>query len=292
MKLVEDIFDEEDIEFVTATREEERKFIEKNKKDFSDAIIGRGENYYNIGAVENVKKIGARYYSVVHGQDEYNVEIINKKDDGIIASCTCPCYYPCKHIYATLIKIVKEEYKEINILPIVKRKEINVLEMLKTIPADNLKEFIITSYALGDTKIDTEAISHAFPKFAPKQSYEYYYNSLYNKYAFEEEIIYLVDKFIQEAKEYLEQEEFYEVFKIIKAIIAIYVDTDVLKKEYNHIENFYTLGMFLRIAYRKGDKKLKKEINCWKDVIQKNNYYKNYYLEDMLILLQQEICKN
>ena len=44
--------------------------------------------------------------------------------------------------------------------------------------------------------------------------------------------------------------------------------------------------MLLRIVYRKADENTKKDVLEWQDKLKKDNYYNNYYLEDVILSLK------
>ena len=49
--------------------------------------------------------------------------------------------------------------------------------------------------------------------------------------------------------------------------------------------------MYLRILYRKANDELKKEVEKWIKTLVDNNYYDNYYLEDIIITAQNVALK-
>lgn len=79
-----------------------------------------------------------------------------------------------------------------------------------------------------------------------------------------------------------------EVFKIVKSIVNAYHDSKNL-----NIDDYFTdilpnIGMYLGIAYRKSGEAIKHQIVNWMDELEKQNYYENYYLED--IIKKVRIC--
>ena len=44
--------------------------------------------------------------------------------------------------------------------------------------------------------------------------------------------------------------------------------------------------MYLRVSYRKGDNIVQEEVNSWIEELEKDNYYNNYYLEDIILSLK------
>ena len=86
----------------------ENNIIKDNEYEFNDTIIKRGKNYYENGMVLSVIKSNNRYVAKVVGSvdEPYTVNVeYDEEDDYYDYDCTCPCEYPCKHIYAVLMSI-------------------------------------------------------------------------------------------------------------------------------------------------------------------------------------------
>lgn len=87
----------------------------ENWKDlFSPQILDRGLDYYDAGAVVQIKAVKDGFHAVVEGSEDYRVKI--KMEDGIIRDMWCSCPYAedgsyCKHMAAVLYEI-EEEYGE------------------------------------------------------------------------------------------------------------------------------------------------------------------------------------
>lgn len=85
----------------------------KVKNIFSSWIYTRGRRYYNRDAVTKLRfdLESNSWKSIVIGSDPYFVELTIQDDDIASHSCTCPAhnsYGECKHIVATLLKIINE----------------------------------------------------------------------------------------------------------------------------------------------------------------------------------------
>ena len=52
------------------------------------------------------------------------------------------------------------------------------------------------------------------------------------------------------------------------------------------VDYFATIGMYLRIIYRKGDEDAKDLLLAWIGILEKNNYYDNVYLEDAVLSIK------
>ena len=81
--------------------------------EFPSQIISRGEDYYNNGYVINCVQYDDDFYATVTGSNNncYDVTIYTDDYELIDFECTCPCEYPCKHIYATLMTIDNGDYR-------------------------------------------------------------------------------------------------------------------------------------------------------------------------------------
>ena len=80
-------------------------------------------------------------------------------------------------------------------------------------------------------------------------------------------------------------QEFEESFKIIIAIINAYADTNKLNFDSYIVEQFPTLGMFLRIINRKGNERTKIDMDSWLVELKSLNYHNNLYLEDIVEMI-------
>ena len=94
-----------------ATFEETFKFdLFKDDIDskFRKDVVNKGNDYFNLGRVLFLEKVGDRYYAVVGGKSLYVVIIKYEEDKKeTIVYCSCPCDFRCKHIYA-VIKAIRE----------------------------------------------------------------------------------------------------------------------------------------------------------------------------------------
>ena len=143
------------------------RMIKQWKELFKAHILERGLNYYEMGAVNSLKRTDRGYTAEVEGSEEYQVEI--ELEDEYISDMTCDCPYAydgnnCKHMAAVLyeiengkadttfnkdlsneIRAKKQELKEtIDIIPIEDLKN-----MLLEISYEdvNLQNIILTKYA-------------------------------------------------------------------------------------------------------------------------------------------------
>lgn len=93
-------------------RPDSNELLNNTKKfedSFNSVIIERGKNYYKEGRVKlKVIKNFEEYHSQVKGSEDniYDIDISFSGDGKSLKyKCNCPCEFPCKHVYATLLEI-------------------------------------------------------------------------------------------------------------------------------------------------------------------------------------------
>ena len=265
---------------------EEEDLIDELEDEFSYQIQERGKDYYHSGNIVLCCKHDNKYYAKVRGtNDKPYIVRIEITEDGVDYDCTCPCTYPCKHEYAVLMAITNQEYSDIELKPELKEKKDTLQNVIKQIPAEEIKEYLLSPKGQDYVCFEMGAFEEYFRKYYPSQSYEYYYNSLYNALAVDGEYIELVDTYVNKIRQYISNQEFEESFKIFRSIISAYNDTNTLNVEPYIVTQFPTLGMLLRIIYRKCDEKTKQDLQSWIIELENNNYYNNLYLEDIVVMI-------
>ena len=199
---------------------EEEDLLDEVDDDFGYQIKERGIDYYNSGNIILCCKSNNKYYAKVRGTNDkpyiVNVEIT---DDGVDYNCTCPCEYPCKHEYAVIMAITNQEYSTVDLKPEMKEKKDTLQNVLKQIPAEEIKEYLLSPKGSDYVCFEMGAFEEYFRKYYPNQSYEYYYNNLYNSLAMDGDYDEIVDSYVNKIKQYISNQEFDESFKIIIAII-------------------------------------------------------------------------
>ena len=155
---------------------------------------------------------------------------------------------------------------------------------MEKIPADELKKYMLSDEGLDNVSVNMKAFNEHFRNYLPQQSYEYYYNNLYNSLVLDDGYENRIEDYLSDAREYLKDDNFSETFKIVKSIIEAYYDSQI--NEEDELDLLNKLGMLLRIVYRKADENTKKDVLEWQDKLKKDNYYNNYYLEDVILSLK------
>ena len=78
------------------------------KSHISQAIVERGQEYYNDQAVKDLTELNrGQYMAIVKGTEDYEVDVtIDKKREVTHLFCTCPYDGDvCKHVVALLLAI-------------------------------------------------------------------------------------------------------------------------------------------------------------------------------------------
>ena len=244
---------------------------------FSDEIISRGEKYYDEGRVTKVNKLGNVFVASVSGCDDYTVRVVANEEETLM-SCDCPYEDNCKHEYATLLAIENNDYEEKELKSYVPAKKLSEEDLIKKIPAEALKKYILSDKGLANTDFDMDDLEKTFIEYVPKQEYDYYYNNLYNCYLLKDEFFELYDSYYDEIRTYIDASDYLQAFNVIKSIIEVSHDLDI-----DIVPDLPELGMYFRIAYRKASKEIKKEIEKYVMSLIFHQYYNNCYLEDMIV---------
>lgn len=268
---------------------EEEDLLNEVQDNFSYQVKERGKDYYYSGNIVSCSKNNNKYYAKVSGTSDkpYIVKVEIKKD-GVEYDCTCPYDFPCKHEYAVLMAITNKEYLNIELKPELKEKKDTLQNILKKIPAEEIKKYLLSSKGVNYVCFEMKSFEDYFKKYYPNQTYEYYYNNLFNALVLDVNYENMIDSYINKIRQYVSNQEFLESFKILKSIINAYNDTNKLNFDDYIINQFPNLGMLLRIIYRKCDFSLRKDIKNWTLELESKNYYNNLYLEDIVIMMNLE----
>ena len=281
--LSNDLAKDEDIEIVI----DESELLEEYKDKWSYTIQKRGEDYYYSNNVLKVCKTKNKYIAKVAGSSNVPYEVtFEVTPNDIDFSCSCPCSFPCKHEYAVLMAISEGSYENVELKQSIKEKDSNIMELIKEIPAEELKEYLLSPIGKDKVVFENNTFNKYFRKYLPAQTYEFYYNNLYNSLVLNDNYEYKIKTYLDRVKQYISGNDFKEVIKIIRAIIQAYKDTNNINFDEYFTDILPSIGMYLRVSYRKGDDIVKGEVNSWIEELKKDNYYNNYYLEDIILSLK------
>ena len=123
------------------------KILENCNFDFSSEIMTRGNKYYVDGNVLQCFKVNDGFIAKVKGSADkiYTVHInIDPLDEYVEYECDCPYEDNCKHEYATLIAINYGDYEIANLKPEITEKSESILNIIKSVPAEEIKEYLLT----------------------------------------------------------------------------------------------------------------------------------------------------
>ena len=289
-KIAEEVIEENQTEtemLPEFLKKETVRLIKDEMEEFEYQIQNRGKDYFSKGRVKSLVKSGNTYIAKVSGTTDYDVKIsIDVDDEYVHYECDCPYEWPCKHEYAVMLAILNKEYSEVELKPEIEKKTLTIEELIKLIPAEDLKNYIITSLPTRAVRFEKELLEEKFAKYIPIQSYEYYYNKLYNSIILDYNYDFILSEYIKTIKSLLNAKKYVEVFSIIKAIIEVSNDTKQLEKWNKLNELFPLIGMNLRIVYRKSSDDQKNIINKWIEKLESNDYYENIYLEDIVLTIK------
>ncbi len=256
------------------------------KNDFEYLIKKRGEEYYNSDKIKSLVKSENEYYAKVMGSNGfcYNVKFIIEYNN-VYYDCNCPYNGHCKHEYAVLLAINDKMYNEVTLLPTITENKETMIEIIKKIPADELKKYFLSKEGQENVWFNIDAFETNFRKFYPMQEYEYYYNNLYNTIILNNDYEFLVNDYFKIIESYFKGLEFFEAFKIIKSIIEAFYKANILDDDFLN-NNFNKIGMYLRIIYRKSNLFTRDIMDKWVSELKEKNYYNNLYLEDIILSIK------
>lgn len=262
-----------------------KKLAEKYEELFQSQIISRGKEYYEDGKVLSVYKSDYKYIAKVEGSDyeEYNV-IIELKNGEIDMQCSCPYEDNCKHEYATLMAIDNKDYTKINLLPIVDGEQYDIKDIIDNMPQEEVREYLF-NLINNSTEYTQRLFIERFEDYLPERSKEFFYNTLYNDFILDMPM-FNVEKFMRLARKNVENGKYSYAFDIVSAIIDAAKESDFEDDEDILFDEYGKMGMIIRIAYRKGNKTVKKNINKWIDKIKDNACYNDIFLEDMILTIK------
>ena len=262
-------------------RKYKSNLIRKYGKYFTETIKQRGLEYYKNNKVVICQKINNKYIAKVTGSNyNYHKVTIEFIDGDINMSCTCPCDFNCKHEYATLITIKNRGYQIIHLKTKIKRKKEPLSKTIKKIPAKELKEYFCKDIS-NLIDFDKEKFETKFINYFPSQSYNYYYNSLYNSILLKDDYIIIIKKYNTEAMSKINAHKYCEAFVIIKAIVNALIDTEKLDSV-EILNLFSTIRVLQHVIIKNANQDLIKDIKNWFKYIIKNKCFNSFVLDSFV----------
>lgn len=246
--------------------------LKKYSNLFNETIKKRGFDYYKANKVIYCRRIHNKYVSHVYGSYDNNYKVIIEfVGNTLNLSCTCPCNFNCKHEYATLLAIKNHEYQTVKLKKQINKYHEPLAKEIQKIPAKELKEYFSKNISnlVNFSKNDFE---ETFSKYLKAQSYNYYYNNLYNAIITKENYSLLIYKYKDDIIKCLNGTKYRSAFNIIKAIINAFADTDTI----NSLDAFKTiesLSSYQYLILKKANYKLNQDIKSWHQYIKRNKYF-------------------
>ena len=246
--------------------------LKKYNNLFNETIKKRGLDYYKENKVIYCQKIHNKYIAKVYGSYDNNYKVIIEfVGNTLNLSCTCPCEFNCKHEYATLLAVKNREYQTVKLKKEINKYRETLYNEIQKIPAKELKEYFSKNLSnlVNFNKNDFE---ETFSKYLKGQSYNYYYNNLYNTIITNENYSLLIYKYKDDIINRLVGHNYRDAFNIIKAIINAFIDTDKI----NSIDVFKTiesLSSYQYLIVKEADFKLIQDIKSWYKYIKRNKYF-------------------
>ena len=256
------------------------ELIDEELESFEYQILKRGREYYDDGNVVSVINADDKFIASVEGNDLYDVEINIDLEGGFITKrCDCPYDFPCKHEVAVLLAIKNHKYEVVKLKEYVPKNDITISELIGTIPAEDIKKFLM-DFSDDNFLLDGNDIREKFCSYLPIQSYEYYFNRIYNSIVLKK---FSLTDYMELCKKMMNRPIYVEALNIIRALVGALHELNTLNIL---VDYFATIGMYLRIIYRKGDEDAKDLLLAWIGILEKNSYYDNVYLEDAILSIK------
>ena len=255
--------------------------LQKYGKYFSDIIKDRGRDYYQSNNVIICQKINNKYTAKIKGSNhDYHKVTIEFIDDDIDMTCSCPCDFKCKHEYATLIRMKNHDYQTVRLKPKISRKKEPLNKTLEKIPAEELKEYLCQNIS-NLIDFDKTKFEKKFSKYMPCQSYNYYYNNLYNAIVLNEDYGKLANQYKTDIICNVVSHKYRNVFTIIKAIVNALHHTKNLDS-FDSFKFLESIRVFLYSLTNNNDKSLIKDVKSWYLYLKKNRYFGSFVLESFI----------
>lgn len=128
--------------------------------------------------------------------------------------------------------------------------------------------------------LDEDDIREKFCSYLPIQSYEYYFYRIYNSIVLKK---FSLTDYMELCKKMMNRPIYVEALNIIRALVGALHELNTMDIL---VDYFATIGMYLRIIYRKGDEDAKDLLLAWIGILEKNSYYDNVYLEDAILSIK------
>lgn len=261
---------------------------------FSRRVLQKGQDYYDNGLVDDISVDQDIYSAIVHGSEDYNVSLIIQKGNFLNGECDCPYAKGgnnCKHMAALLYALTDEDKDKVNAIDNKKNVSDSLLDIIESIDSDKLNEFLYDALLVNDEMYNDFRIefSQYFPRMSKreyKDRIELDIESCCDRYSF---IDYkasfryekLMGKYIEEAKKYLDKEDFDTAYIISTTLLDSMIGLEI--DDSNGVISYIaqqSIGILCDIVDNAEEEKLLNELFVYlKNEILSDRLYDNIYID-------------
>lgn len=135
---------------------------------------------------------------------------------------------------------------------------------------------------------DPKIFEHFFSKYLPVQSYDYYYNRLFNALTLDSDADELADEYFYTVQNYLHNKNYAAAFQILRSYVEAMGDTGHLKlHDQEFLEQEMVFERLLRIVAQKSPDGERQALHDWFASLEQRNYFGNIYLESTVDLIRK-----
>ena len=201
---------------------------------FLNHILSRGYDYYISGKVDKFKMNGDEITAIVHGKDDYIVNMIIEDNTFLDGKCSCSYNRDekyCKHIAAVLYYL--NEKKELS-----PKKSDDLKNIINRIDSAKVKEFLYQCLRNDEALLNRFRIefNEFFPALSQKNYEQIIYTAIrscgdqkygYINYEASFHYEHVMLGFISEAKKLIEQKNYDTAFTITNVILSSIPKTEI-----------------------------------------------------------------
>lgn len=206
------------------------------KKHFSQQILGRGQNYYELDAVEIINATNDHIDANVRGYDFYNLRITFKDNQIASMYCSCPYEGNCKHLATTLY--YADNHPELF------NHNHDVEKILNSVSEEDLRKFVLQEFLNDDN------LFNRFKVFTDsKIDDDFYINKLKKSFSNSVNVIKFID---EDLDSLIEHEQYNLVFTLCDLLVA-YLEELYDEHNWNAFDNIlYKLDDIMMELFNSG----------------------------------------
>ena len=119
-------------------------------------FLERGQDYFEKRLLDVVSNTDDQVESIVLGRDVYYTRLFKQTNGEVVGNCTCPSfrdYGPCKHMAATALAVMAENYKPLPSFAYDREQiELKKSQLLKRTPEELINIILELEQKLADNK--------------------------------------------------------------------------------------------------------------------------------------------